>query len=88
MAKSRNNALEFSSVGSVLASGGDTVTGTFGAIQILKDATLGTVVSSNVDQSSRDLGETFGAGTIIYGNFTSVQVAGSAGAGLVALHKV
>lgn len=85
MARSLNNALEFSSAGSVIATGGDTVQGNFGAIQILKDATLGTVTSSNVDQSSSDLGETFGAGTIIYGHFTSVQITGSTG--LVALHK-
>jgi hypothetical protein len=86
MAKSRNNALEFSSAGSVLADGITTTTGSFGAIQILQDTTLGAVVSSNVDQTTNTAftGKTFGAGTIIYGQFSSVTVT----SGLVQLHKV
>tara|TARA_R110002020_G_scaffold396720_1_gene606864 strand:+ start:609 stop:869 length:261 start_codon:yes stop_codon:yes gene_type:complete len=86
MASSRNNALEFSSVGSVLATDGDTTVGSFGAIQILQDTTLGTVVSSNVDQTTHTAfgGKTFGAGTIIYGQFSSVIVT----SGLAQLHKV
>ena len=86
MAKSRNNALEFSSAGSVLATDLDTTTGSFGAIQILQDTTLGAVVSSNVDQTTHTAftGKTFGAGTIIYGQFSSVTVT----SGLVQLHKV
>ncbi len=88
MARSRNNALEFSSAGSVLATDGDTTTGSFGAIQILKDTELGTVVSSNVDQTTHSAaafsGKTLGAGTILYGQFSSVSVT----SGLVQLHKV
>ena len=86
MAKSRNNALEFSSAGSVLATDLDATTGSFGAIQILQDTTLGAVVSSNVDQTTHTAftGKTFGAGTIIYGQFSSVTVT----SGLVQLHKV
>ena len=86
MAKSRNNALEFSSAGSVLATDSDVTTGSFGAIQILQDTTLGTVVSSNVDQTTHTAfsGKTFGAGTILYGQFSSVTVT----SGLVQLHKV
>ena len=88
MAKSRNNALEFSSAGSVLANGITTTAGSFGAIQILQDTTLGAVVSSNVDQTTHTAftGKTFGAGagTIIYGQFSSVTVT----SGLVQLHKV
>jgi hypothetical protein len=86
MASSRNNALEFSSVGSVLATDSDTTTGSFGAIQILQDTTMGAVVSSNVDQTTHTAfsGKTFGAGTILYGQFSSVTVT----SGLVALHKV
>lgn len=86
MAKSRNNALEFSSAGSVLATDGDTTTGSFGAIQILQDTTLGTIVATNVDQTTHTAfsGKTLGAGTILYGNFTSVIVT----TGLVALHRV
>ena len=52
MASSRNNALEFSSVGSVLATNSDVTTGSFGAIQVLQDTTFGAVVSSNVDQTT------------------------------------
>ena len=85
MARSLNNALEFSSAGSVLAGNGDTTEGNFGAIQLLQDTTIGSVTSSNVDQqTNQDLsGKTFGAGTIIYGQFSSVTIT----SGFVALHK-
>ena len=88
MASSRNNALEFSSAGSVLATNLDTTIGSFGAIQVLQDTTFGDVISSNVDQTTHSAaalsGKTLGAGTILYGQFSSVAV----GSGLVALHKV
>ena len=86
MASSRNNALEFSSVGSIVSNAADGATaGTFGAIQFLKDSTLSALVATNVENSA-DLLTSFGAGTIIYGNFTSVTVSGAAS--LVQLHKV
>ena len=86
MASSRNNALEFSSVGSVLLTDGDNSQGSFGAIQVLQDTTLGLVLSSNVDQTTHTSfnGKTLGAGTIIYGQFSSVAVT----SGLVQLHRV
>ena len=86
MASSRNNALEFSSAGSILATDGDTTTGSFGAIQVLQDTTFGAVVSSNVDQATHTAfsGKTLGAGTILYGQFSSVAVT----SGLVQLHRV
>lgn len=84
MAKSRNNALEFSSAGSIVINAADGATaGSFGAIQILKDSTLSALTATNVTNSA-DLLTSFGAGTIIYGNFTSVTIS----AGLVQLHKV
>ena len=86
MAKSRNNALEFSSAGSViLTNSGDSGSGqSFGAIQMLQDTTLGsTVTATNVTGTSL-ASKTFGAGTIIYGQFSSVTVT----SGLVQLHKV
>ena len=86
MAKSRNNALEFSSAGSIVINAADGATaGKFGAIQFLKDSTLSALTATNVDNSA-DLLTSFGAGTIIYGNFTSVTVSGAAS--LVQLHKV
>ena len=86
MAKSRNNALEFSSAGSIVINAADGATaGSFGAIQFLKDSTLSALTATNVDYSA-DLLTSFGAGTIIYGNFTSVTVSGAAS--LVQLHKV
>ena len=86
MAKSRNNALEFSSAGSIVINAADGATaGTFGAIQFLKDSTLSALTATNVDNSA-DLLTSFGAGTIIYGNFTSVTVSGAGS--LVQLHKV
>jgi hypothetical protein len=84
MSKSRNNALEFSSVGSVivdLAAG--TVTGRFGAIQVLKDCEISEVVGSSVENINK-LQTTFPAGTVIYGIFTEIEL----NSGLVALHKV
>ena len=49
---------------------------------------MGAVVSSNVDQTTHSAaafsGKTFGAGTILYGQFSSVTVT----TGLVQLHKV
>lgn len=84
MASSRNNALEFSSVGSIVINAADGATaGSFGAIQFLKDSTLSALTATNVTNSA-DLLTSFGAGTIIYGNFTSVTISG----GLVQLHKV
>jgi hypothetical protein len=84
MAKSRNNALEFSSAGSIVINAADGATaGNFGAIQCLKDSTLSALTATNVTNSA-DLLTAFGAGTIIYGNFTSVTIS----AGLVQLHRV
>ena len=86
MASSRNNALEFSSVGSIVINAADgAVIGSFGAIQFLKDSTLNGLLATNVTNSD-DLLTSFGAGTIIYGNFTSVSVSGAGS--LVQLHRV
>jgi hypothetical protein len=86
MASSRNNALEFSSVGSIVINAADGATaGSFGAIQFLKDSTISGIASTNVSNQGH-LTTSFGAGTIIYGNFTSVTVSGAAS--LVQLHKV
>ena len=86
MASSRNNALEFSSVGSIVVNAGDgEVTGSFGAIQFLKDSTISGLSATNIANST-DLLTSFGAGTILYGNFTIVQVSGAGS--LVQLHIV
>ncbi len=84
MASSRNNALEFSSAGSVIidAAAGATP-GKFGAIQFLKDSTISALTETKITNSNKLL-TSFGAGTIIYGQFSSVTISG----GLVALHKV
>ena len=86
MASSRNNTLEFSSAGSKILRGAASATGSFGAIQFLIDSTLsGTLTSKNVDDTADLLTQgSFGAGTIIYGNFTAVQIS----QGCVALHRV
>jgi hypothetical protein len=85
MASSRNNALEFSSVGSIVinATTGVSPAGTYGAIQFLKDSTISALTATNVTNQD-DLITTLGAGTIIYGNFTFVAIS----SGLVQLHKV
>ncbi len=83
MASSRNNTLEFSSVGSQILSGNDDDSGSFGAIQFLKNSTLNLLTATNLNNSA-DLLTSHKAGTIIYGNFTLVGIS----SGLVALHKV
>ena len=86
MASSRNNALEFSSVGSIVINAADGATaGSFGAIQFLKDSTLSALTATNVTNSA-DLLTSFGAGTILYGNFIRVEVGGAGS--LVQLHRV
>ena len=84
MAKSRNNALEFSSAGSVIVTASGDEEGSFGAIQVLQDTTLGATVTATNVTGETLASKTFGAGTILYGNFTQVTVS----TGLVALHKV
>ena len=84
MARSRNNALEFSSAGSVIVTDSGDESGSFGAIQVLQDTTLGATVTATNVSGETLASKTFGAGTILYGNFTRVTVS----TGLVALHKV
>lgn len=84
MSKSRNNALEFSSVGSVIVdSAAGSVTGRFGAIQVLKDCEINSLAGSSIENIAK-LETTFPAGTVLYGVFTEVELT----SGLVALHKV
>ena len=85
MAKSRNNALKFSSAGSIIvdAAAGAT-TGSFSAIQFLKDSTISALTAADKVQNSAKLVDTFAAGTILYGQFSSVTIS----SGLVALHRV
>jgi len=86
MASSRNNALEFSSVGSIVINAADgATTGSFGAIQFLKDSTISGITATNITNDS-DLITSFGAGTILYGNFTMVELGGAGS--LVQLHRV
>ena len=82
--KSRNNALEFSTVGSEVLDAGDSVTGKkYGAIQIITDTNFSTLTANNVDQSSAVLtGVGIGAGTVLYGQFSAVAVT----SGLVICH--
>ena len=83
--KSRNNALEFSTVGSEVLDAGDSVTGKkYGAIQIITDTNFSTLTANNVDQSSAVLtGVEIGACIVLYGQFSAVAVT----SGLVICHK-
>ena len=84
MSKSRNNALEFSSVGSIIIdSAAGATTGNFGAIQFIKDATISAVAGDSITNITK-LQTSFSAGTVLYGKFTSVTLS----SGLVALHKI
>ena len=87
MASSRNNALEFSSAGSIILDGTNHATagvGSYGAIQVLKDSTLSGIAGSKITNID-ELDTTFGAGTILYGQFSNVTVAAG---GLIAVHRV
>jgi hypothetical protein len=84
MANSKNNALEFSSAGSEILEGGDAVTGKrYGALQLLETTVFGALTASSIEDSSKLIGITFTAGTIIYGAFSEVTVT----SGIVAAHK-
>tara|TARA_R110002074_G_scaffold372_3_gene1787 strand:+ start:863 stop:1126 length:264 start_codon:yes stop_codon:yes gene_type:complete len=87
MASSRNNALEFSSAGSIILDGANHATagvGSYGAIQILKDSTLSGIAGNDIINID-ELDTAFVAGTILYGRFTNVTVASG---GLIAVHRV
>lgn len=84
MARSRNNSLEFSSAGSVIANSSTNVpTGEYGAIQFLKDSTIDAITETNIENESLLL-TTFAAGTILYGDFQDVSIS----SGLIAVHRV
>jgi len=85
MSSSRNNTLEFSSVGSEVLDSGDSVTGKrYGAIQLVTDTNFSVLTADNVDQSAGSLtGFGIGAGTILYGQFNAVAVT----SGTVICHK-
>jgi len=84
MSSSRNNTLEFSSVGSDILEAADAVTGKrYGALQIINDTVFSNLFDSNVNGSSKLVGPTIAAGTVIYGAFSEVTVT----SGIVAAHK-
>tara|TARA_R110000772_G_scaffold167819_1_gene279518 strand:+ start:981 stop:1238 length:258 start_codon:yes stop_codon:yes gene_type:complete len=84
MSSSRNNTLEFSSVGSEILIAADAVTAKrYGALQVINDAVFSALTASNVDGTVNLLGPTIAAGTILYGSFSEVTVT----SGIVAAHK-
>ena len=84
MSSSRNNTLEFSSVGSDILEAADAVTGQrYGALQILNDTVFSALTASSIDGTAKLVGPTFAAGTILYGAFSEVTVT----SGIVAAHK-
>tara|TARA_R110002153_G_scaffold271082_1_gene438061 strand:+ start:577 stop:834 length:258 start_codon:yes stop_codon:yes gene_type:complete len=85
MASSRNNTLEFSSAGSQVLGGGDDLTATIGAVQVINDTVLEILSSVNINVSQQALtGATLPAGTIIYGQISRVKLT----SGLVVCHRV
>lgn len=82
--KSRNNALEFSTVGSEVLSGTDAVTGKrYGALQVINDAVLSAITSGTITDAADLLSITLPAGTVIYGEVSAVTLA----SGVVVAHK-
>ena len=86
MVSSRNNALEFSSVGSIVINAArGVIFGTFGAIQFLKDSEINDLEGTNIANSDlTKMQETHLAGTVLYGNFTQVSIL----SGLAQVHKI
>jgi hypothetical protein len=73
--KSRNNALEFSTVGSEVLTASDAVSGKrYGALQIINDAVMGSITSRNITNSNELVGITLPAGTVIYGEISEITV--------------
>lgn len=84
MSKSRNNSLQFSSVGSKVLEDGESATGKIGAVQCITATTFTTLTAANVEDPNDGLtGNTIPAGTVLYGEFTSVTV----NAGLAICHN-
>jgi hypothetical protein len=85
MSTTRNNALQFSSVGSKVLGDSDEITnGRIGAIQVVTATEFSTLTAANVDQSDQVLtGSSIPAGTVLYGEFTDVTV----NTGLAICHK-
>lgn len=84
MSKSRNNSLEFSSVGSIIIDpAAGATSGNFGAIQFLKDSEIDVMAGDGI-QNIEKLYTSLSAGTVLYGKFTSVTL----DSGLVALHRI
>lgn len=85
--RSRNNALEFSTAGSDVLEAGDAVTGKrYGALQLVKDSTFTALTSSNVNGANKLLNETYGAGTVFYGDWSAVTLSAT-GTSKVVAHK-
>ena len=84
MSSSRNNTLEFSSVGSDILEAADAVTGQrYGALQIINDTIFSNLVADNVDGITNLQGITIAAGTVLYGQFSALTIT----TGVVVAHK-
>ena len=83
MSKSRNNALSFSSVGSKVLEDGESTTGKFGAVQCITATEFTALTAANIEDGDLLIGYTIPAGTVLYGEFTTVQV----NTGLAICHK-
>ena len=84
MSSSRNNTLEFSSVGSEAFTSGGSATGQrYGALQIINDTVFSALVASNVDGIANLQTITIGAGTVLCGQFSAFTIT----TGVVIAHK-
>ena len=84
MSSSRNNTLEFSSVGSEAFTSGGSATGQrYGALQIINDTVFSALVASNVDGIANLQTITIAAGTVLYGQFSAFTIT----TGVVVAHK-
>ena len=82
--KSRNNALEFSTVGSeAFTSGGSTSNQRYGALQIINDTVFSSLTASNVYGIANLQSITLAAGTVLYGQFSAFTIT----SGVVVAHK-
>ena len=84
MSSSRNNTLEFSSVGSEAFTSGGSATGQrYGALQIINDTVFSSLTAVNVQSIFNLESITIGAGTVLYGECSAFTIT----TGVVVAHK-
>jgi|TARA_R110000744_G_scaffold242241_3_gene359400 hypothetical protein len=80
----RNNTLSFSQAGGEVIDDTAAHTGTFGAVQVINDAVIAAITMPNVTNSAGYTTITLTAGTVIYGDVSSITLT----SGIVTAHQL